>query len=52
MIINNWNSFDFFNFYTFFVFVKLFLANFGYGFGEILKNIKIKQYQKINRILF
>ena len=50
--INSWNIFKTLSFYTFFVFVKSFLASFGHGSGEILKNTKIKQHQKIDRILF
>ena len=50
--INSWNMFKTLSFYTFFVFVKSFLASFGHGSGEILKNTKIKQHQKIDRILF
>ena len=50
--INSWNIFETLSFYTFFVFVKSFLASFGHGSGEILKNTKIKQHQKIDRILF
>ena len=49
---NSWNIFKTLSFYTFFVFVKSFLASFGHGSGEILKNTKIKQHQKIDRILF
>ena len=40
------------SFYTLFVFVKSFLASFGHESREILKNTKIKQHQKIDRILF
>ena len=49
--INSWNIFNTFSFYTFFVFVKSFLASFGHGSGEILKNTKIKQHQKIDNIV-
>ena len=50
--INSWNMFKTLSFYTFFVFVKSFLASFGHVSGEILKNTKIKQHQKVDRILF
>ena len=50
--LNSWNIFETLSFYTLFVFVKSFLASFGHGSGGILKNTKIKQHQKVDRILF
>ena len=50
--IYSWNMFKTLSFYTFFVFAKSCLASFGHVSGEILKNTKIKQHQKIDRILF